>query len=51
MIELLKKHGATGKPPQTMLEKWRSMSPEEREEYIEQARKRLEAMKKQETKE
>ena len=50
IIDLLKKHGATEEPPQTMREKWESMSPEEKERLREQLRERFEQRKKQETK-
>jgi ankyrin repeat protein len=51
IIDLLKKHGAKEKPPQSFRQKWESMSAEEKKELMEQMRKRLEANKKQETKE
>jgi ankyrin repeat protein len=51
IIDLLKKHGATEEAPQSMIEKWQNMSPEERQKFMDEMRKRSEANKKRETKE
>jgi pectate lyase len=51
IINLLKKHGATGEPPQTMMERFQSMSDEERQRFRDEMRKRFEARKEQEKKE
>jgi hypothetical protein len=51
IIDLLKKHGATEEPPQTMKDRFQSMSEEERERLREKSRERFQNRKKQETKE
>jgi ankyrin repeat protein len=51
IVDLLKKHGATEEPPQSIGRRWQNMSAQERGKLREQIRKRLEANKKQEAKE
>jgi pectate lyase len=51
IIDLLKKHGATEKPPQSFRQKWESMSADEKEKLREQLRKRYELNKKQDANE
>jgi ankyrin repeat protein len=51
IIDLLKKHGATEEPPQTIKQRYQNMSPEEKQKFRETMRKRFEDRKKQETQE
>lgn len=51
IIDLLKRHRATGEPPQTIRQRWESMSEQEKEKLREQMRKRFEANRKQQAKE